>query len=99
LADIIVILTTMPLLLLCAIVPAGATFLFIRGRRNGSAPLQRLQRLLWRADNGLTEVRQKTTEIAPRVARPVISLHAAWAYLRTFLGQLREILFGRRGRH
>jgi hypothetical protein len=91
-AGLVIILGSIPLLLLCAILPMGALFAFVAGRREGYAPLQRLQRLLWRLDNGITGVRQGVEAAAPKAAEPVIAGHARAAYLRTLLQHLKEMV-------
>ena len=91
-ADIFTILFILPITLLCAIVPLGVTSLIIYGRRQQWAPLRWLQRTLWKAEDTVAKVHYKTEEIAPKVARPIISLHAITAYIKTFLTYLRRIL-------
>ena len=91
-ADIFTILFVLPITLLCAIVPLGVTGLIIYGRRQEWAPLRWLQRTLWKAEDTVAAVRYKTEEITPKVARPVISLHAIVAYIKTFLTHLKRIL-------
>jgi vacuolar-type H+-ATPase subunit I/STV1 len=91
-ANLVIILASLPLLLLCALVPLGALFAYVYGRREGYAPWQRLQRLLWGIDNGLTGVQQKVEAAAPRAAAPVIAAHARAAYLSTLFKRMREML-------
>jgi hypothetical protein len=91
-ADIFTILFVLPITLLCAIVPVGVTGLIIYGRRQQWGPLRWLQRTLWKAEDTVVKVNVKTNEIAPKVARPVISLHAVMAYIKTFLTYLKRIL-------
>ena len=97
LADIIVILLSLPLLILCAVGPAGLIamiVLAVRRRRDPQAAsiLERLHRLLWRLDNIVERVLLRTKELSPRIASPVINLHARTAYLRTLTNRLKRIL-------
>jgi hypothetical protein len=91
-ADIFTILFILPATLLCAIVPLGVTGLIIYGRRQEWAPLRWLQRTLWKAEDTVVKVNLKTNEIVPKVARPLISLHAIVAYIKIFLTYLKRIL-------
>jgi hypothetical protein len=91
-ADLFTILFVLPITLLCAILPLGFTGLLIYGRRQQWAPLRWLQRTLWKAEDTVVAVRLKTEAITPKVARPIISLHAIVAYIKTFLTYLKRIL-------
>lgn len=91
-ADILTILFILPLTLMCAIVPLGAVGLVIYGRRQKWAPLRRLQRTLWKAEDAVVKVNVKANEVAPKVARPVISMHAIMAYIERFLSHLKRML-------
>ena len=91
-ADIFTIFFILPITLLCAIVPVGVIGLIIYGRREEWAPLRWLQRTLWKAEDTVVKVNVMTNEIVPKVARPVISLHAIVAYIKSFLTHLKRIL-------
>jgi hypothetical protein len=91
-ASLVIILGSIPLLLLCAILPLGALFAFVYGRQEGYAPLRRLQHLLWRIDERVAGIRQSVGTAAPKVAEPVIAAHARAAYLRVLLQHAREIV-------
>jgi hypothetical protein len=91
-ANLIIILGSIPLLLLCAILPLGALSAFVYGRREGYAPLQRLQRLLWNVDNGVGGIQQHVEAAAPKAAAPLIAAHARAAYLSTLLKRVRQIV-------
>lgn len=97
LADVIVILFTLPLLILCAVGPAALVamiVLAVRRRRDPQAAsvLERLHRLLWRLDNIVERVLVRTKELAPRVGEPLINLHARTAYVKTLTNRLKRIL-------
>jgi hypothetical protein len=91
-ANLIIILGSIPLLLLCAILPLGALSAFVYGRREGYAPLQRLQRLLWNVDNGVGGIHQHVEAAAPKAAASLIAAHARAAYLSTLLKRVRQIV-------
>jgi hypothetical protein len=91
-ADIFTILFILPVTLLCAIVPLATIGLIVYGRQQGWGPLRWLQRTLWKVEDTVAKVHYKSEEIAPKVARPVISLHALVAYIKTFLTYLKRIL-------
>lgn len=97
LADMIIILFSLPLLLLCALGPVALVamiVLTIQRRRDPQATpiLDRLHVLLWRLDNLVERVLVRTKELAPRVAEPVIRAHARAAYLKTFFNRVKRIL-------
>jgi hypothetical protein len=87
-ANMVIILGTLPLLLLCSLLPLGALFLFIYGRRQGYAPLQTTQHLLWRLENIVGQVQTKVNQTVPKVANPVIAGHARAAYIRSLLNNV-----------
>jgi hypothetical protein len=90
LADLILILTIAPLLLLCAIVPGTAAYLLVRGRKEGQAPIRRLQTLLWRLEAFLARVGRRVTEIGTQAADKIIHVHSLTAGLRQFIRSLPE---------
>lgn len=92
LANLIIILGSIPLLLLCAILPLGVLFGYVYGRRQGQAPLQRLQRLLWGIDNRVGGMQRQVEAVAPQAAAPLIAAHARAAYLSTLLQRIRQIV-------
>ena len=97
LADVIVILFSLPPLILCALGPAALVamiVLAVRRRRDPQAAsiLDRLHQLLWRLDNIVERVLVRTKELSPRVAEPVINLHARTAHLKTLFNRLKSVL-------
>lgn len=96
LADIIVILGTLPLLLLCAIVPlAYLAYVLNRRQRRQQFPetgplaeYGRLQIFLWRLDSFVATTRRTTQETAPKVADPVIRANARFASVESWLKQV-----------
>lgn len=96
LADMIVILFSLPLLLLCAIGPAALIAMIaldVKRRRDPQAAslLQRLHTLLWRLDNIVARVLVKTRELSARVARLVIRVQAGAAYLKAWLNRIKRV--------
>jgi hypothetical protein len=90
LADLILILTIAPLLLLCAIMPGAALFLVVRARREGQAPIRRLQTLLWRLETLLAKISSRITETGNQTAHKVIHAHSRMAWLRQLVRSLPE---------
>jgi hypothetical protein len=95
LADIVIILTTLPLLLLCAIGPVGALALFVYRRQkrvDSPAPgYGRLHILLWRLDTLVSKGQVMIETALPKVAQPVIQANARAVYWRTLIKNWREI--------
>lgn len=83
-ADIVVILGTIPLIIAFSIVPIGAiaTYFYMR-----SLPKQEHSRthvFLWQLNNGINKVGNKTDEIAPKLIKPITASHGAHSYLSAF---------------
>ncbi len=76
LADTIFIIMALPWALFCPVLPLLFFAGIWRGRRQGKAPLRRMQRLFWRLDDVLHKVDQKVNELAPRVAHYVVAGNA-----------------------
>lgn len=96
LADVVAILFSLPLIVLCAIGPAALlaiVVLAVRRRRDPQATsiLERLHVLLWRLDTVTAKVMVKTEELAPRVAEVVIRAHARTAYLNNLFNRVKRI--------
>ena len=90
LADIIVILTLIPLLLLCAIVPLAAVGFVVYRRQQPKREYGRLPTFFWRVDIFLDKARGKTEIALTKTAAPVIRGHALWAYLATIFNNLKK---------
>ncbi|MCB9418462.1 MAG: hypothetical protein H6667_01545 [Ardenticatenaceae bacterium] len=90
LADLVMIFTIMPLLLLCAIVPAAAIGLVVYRRQQPKQEHGRFQTLLWRLDTLVTKAKDKTAQTMPKAAAPVIKGHAWVAYIRTLLAEVKK---------
>lgn len=95
LADLIVIMTVIPLLLLCAVVPAAAIGLVVYRRQQPQRKHGRFQTLLWRLDTLITKAQSKTATTLPKAAAPVIKGHAWAAYVRALVENIKK-LFARR---
>jgi hypothetical protein len=95
LADLVVIMTVMPLLLLCAIVPAAAIGWLVYRRQQPRQEHGRFQTLFWRLDTLLTRFQATLATTLPKAAAPVIKGHAWAAYLRALLENLKKLLIRR----
>jgi hypothetical protein len=94
LADIILVLTIMPLLLLCAIPSALAIGLVVYRRQNRESRPSHgwLLRLLWRLDNLVARIHDGTEQTLPKVVGPLISGHAWAAYWQALTAQVKKTL-------
>jgi hypothetical protein len=82
LADVTIILTVLPMLLLCAIVPGTAVYLVVHGRKEGWAPLRKLQTLFWRLQDLLTKVDGRIQQTGDKAGHALIQAHGRAAWLR-----------------
>ena len=90
LADLVVIMTVMPLLLLCAIVPAAAIGLVVYRRQQPKREHGRLHTLLWRLDALVTKVQDTVSSTTPKAAVPIIKGHAWMAYMQTLFKEIKK---------
>jgi hypothetical protein len=90
-----VILTVMPLLLLCAIVPAAAVGLVVYRRQQPKREHGRFQTLIWRLDTLITTAQDKTATTMPKIAAPVVKGYVWGAYVRALVENIKK-LFTRR---
>jgi hypothetical protein len=91
-ADSVVILLVVPTMLLCVIFPAVFTIALRQGRQRGMAPSRAVRRLLWRIDNQLLRVRMAVNNTVPKVTQPLINYHARFAYIRTLILGLKQLV-------
>lgn len=88
-ADLVIILFSLPLMLLCAILPVGYLAYVANKRQKRSLQPQtgpladhgRIQILLWRLQQLMERTEAKTVQTAPKIAGPVIRANAFFAYL------------------
>ena len=90
-ADAVVILGLIPTIILCGIFPTLVIGVTVQARKQGIAPIQQLQVLLWRLDRLIGTGRMKVDEVAPKIARPFINIHATVAYIKTLFKQIIRI--------
>jgi hypothetical protein len=90
LADIVIILTVLPTLLLCAIVPGAAVYLTMHGRKAGWAPLRKLQTLFWRLEGLLAKIDGPIRQVSDKTAQALIQAHSRAAWLRQFPSSLNK---------
>lgn len=90
LADLVVIMTVLPLLLLCALVPAAAIGLVVYRRQQPKREHGRFHTLLWRLDALVTKVQDTVSTTTPKAAAPVIKGHAWMAYIQTLLKSVKK---------
>ncbi|MCP4425432.1 MAG: hypothetical protein GY803_13140 [Chloroflexi bacterium] len=88
LSDIVIILTVLPLMLLCAIVPMAAIGLVVYRKQQPKREYGRLQTLFWRLDMLMDKAGDKAETVLPKAADAVISGHSRMAYWRELLDKL-----------
>jgi len=91
-ADIVVTLTILPLLLLCAIVPVGTIALVVYRRTQPKKPYGRVQTLLWRLDSLVVRLQARSQQLLPRASNILIEGHARAAYLRALSHELKRFI-------
>ena len=80
----------MPLLLLCAIVPAAAIGLVVYRRQQPKREHGRFHTLLWRLDALVTKAQDAVSTTTPKAAAPIIKGHASLAYVQTLLKNVKK---------
>lgn len=90
LADLVVIMTVMPLLLLCAIVPAAAVGLIVYRRQQPKREYGRFHTLLWKLDTLVTKAQDAVSRTMPKAAAPVIKGRAWTAFARTAVENVKK---------
>ncbi len=93
-ADMVIILTTLPLMFMCAMLPIGAIVLMVQGREKGWQPIGRLQTLLWRLESRLDGVRDRVDRYAPAVAERSITGRGWVTYILALGQKISNLLFG-----
>ncbi len=88
LADTIFIVMALPWALFCPVLPLLFFAGILRGRKQGKAPLRRLQRLFWRLDDLLHRIDQKVNDLAPRVAHYVVAGNSFVTRIQTTITRL-----------
>lgn len=94
-ADIVVILVTLPLTLVCLLLPAAAVGLAIYDRGRERTRIAALQQLIWQGERKFDWLANKIQRFAPKVVQPIVQLNAKLAYFGTIIMRLKRILFGR----
>jgi hypothetical protein len=93
-ADAVTILMLAPLILLCTLPVAAAVGVAVwrRKRRKEAQTPYGVLAIFWRIDSVISRIRAGTGSLMPRLAQPIISAHAAAAYARALLQQIKNIL-------
>ncbi|MBK8987863.1 MAG: hypothetical protein IPM39_17645 [Chloroflexi bacterium] len=94
LADIIIILFSLPLMMICALGPAMLVGLIAWGRNRRQQGIPRLddggriQELLWKLDSLVQQAQTRTAEITPKLSGVIIEFNARLSYLTAFLQKI-----------
>lgn len=88
-ADLIVILTIVPLMLLCAIFPAAVLGYVVYRRQQPKREHGRFRTLFWRLETLLEKTSTRTETILPKAANPIIAGHAWATFWRTLIDQFK----------
>lgn len=89
-ADMTVIIAIIPLWLVATAIPVGAIVLFVQMRQRDVSPLRGLQTLLWRIESKVGQLQEKTNELAPKAAAPVIKVNAHLTFALAWVDQMRH---------
>jgi len=90
-ADIVLILTSVVWMLVCALFPLLFFGLTFQLRRSGRRPLSSLQRLFWRVNGLVGKLAAIVDRTAPKVANALISIHARFAYIFAVAKRIRSL--------
>ena len=85
LADITVILATIPLILTFTALVGAAVAAYFYARSLPKQKNGRVHVFLWQLNNGINKVGNKTDEIAPKLIKPITASHGVQSYLSTFV--------------
>lgn len=89
LADTLFFVFTLPCALLCPALPIGFFAGIFYARKQGVAPIQRLQKLLWRLHNLLTKIHDQLDQLTSKAAALLIRLHSNYSRWQAFAKRLR----------
>lgn len=95
LADLVLILTIVPLMLVCALLPLAAIGYAVYRHQQPKREYGRLQILFWRLDSWLEKAKEKVEAVAPKVTQPIIVSRAQWSYWQTFFIRLKRYFIRR----
>jgi hypothetical protein len=94
-ADFALILSLLPLLLLCAL-PSGLVIglvVYRRQQKTGAPDQPEPLPFFWRMENALGQINQQLEDkVLPKAAQPVVSAHGMVAYVRALVRELWQII-------
>ena len=90
LADTVFIVMALPWALVCTALPLLFFAGILQSRKQGHAPLRRLQRLFWRLDDLLHKIDRKANDLAARSAHYVVAGSAFFTRIQTTVARLRQ---------
>lgn len=90
-ADSVLILTIIPTMVLCAIVPTAFIAISIQTRQRGIAPIRQTQWFFWRVQDRFGFLGIRIGRLMEKFREPIMRISARYAYLQTFLIRLIKI--------
>ena len=93
-ADMVIILSVIPVMLMCAVLPVGAIALVVTGRQKEWQPIHSLRVLLWRSEGLLNQAQDRINQYAPPLIEKTIEGNRRFSYLFTIISRFTRLLFG-----
>ncbi len=90
-ADSVLILTIIPTMVLCAIVPTAFIAVSIQTRQRGIAPIRQTQFFFWRVQDRLGLLGARIGNLMQKIREPIMRISARYAYIETLLIRLIKI--------
>lgn len=88
LADTLVFVFMLPCALLCPALPIGLFAGIFYARKQGVAPINRLQHLLWRLQNLLVTIHDQLSHVTSQIAHKLIHWHSLYSRWQAILKRL-----------
>lgn len=87
-ADSFLILSIIPTMVLCAIVPTAFIALSIQMKQKDQAPIRQTQWLLWRLQSRLNILGPRIGAILAKIREPFLLIYARYAFLQSIFNSL-----------
>ncbi len=90
-ADSVLILTIIPTMVLCAIVPTAFIAVSIQTRQRGIAPIRQTQFFFWRVQDWLGLLGTRIGNLMQKIREPIMRISARYVYIEILLIRLIKI--------